>query len=122
MTINNIKFGDYTNFNGDFIVANTIQNSFNKLSGSQASDEIKDKLKELNKAVVEMCKELPSDKAREAARNVEALTGEAVSEKPRQEWYELAAKGLKNMATTVGRVGGPVISIIESLLPLLAHV
>lgn len=114
-----IKIGDNVKFMGDFIVANTIQDSFNKISSSAASDEIKEKLKQLTEAVTDMCNHLSQEKAREAARDLETLTSEALSDKPRRKWYKLSAQGLIDAAKTVGQVAAPVISIIGSLLPLL---
>ena len=119
MTKYEIRIGDNVRFMGDFVVANTIQDSFNKISSSAASDEIKENLKQLTEAVTDMCNNLPPDKAREAARDLEALTNEAISEKPRRKWYELNAQGLIEAARTVGQVAAPVISIVSSLLPLL---
>jgi len=115
----NITIGDNVKFTGDLVVANTIQGSFNKISSSVASDEIKEKLKQLTEAVTDMCNQLPQDRAREAARDLEALTSEVLSDKPRRKWYELSAHGLIEAAKTVGQVAAPVISIITALLPLL---
>jgi len=119
MTKYEIKFGDNNKFSGDFVVANSIQHSFNKISSSDASQEIKEKLKELSQAVAEMCEHLPHEKAREAARDLDTLTNEALSDKPRRKWYEMSADGLVKAAETVGKVAVPVITIVMSLLPML---
>lgn len=115
-----IKIGDNVKFMGDVVVANTIQDSFNKMSSSAATDEMKEKLKQLTEAVIEMCNHLSQEKAREAARDLETLTSEALSDKPRRKWYELSAQGLIDAAKTVGHIAAPVIAIVGSLLPLLA--
>lgn len=115
-----IKIGDNVKFMGDFVVANTIQNSFNKISSSAASEAIKESLKQLTEAVTDMCNHLPQERAREAARDLETLTNEGLSDRPRRKWYELSSQGLIEAAKTVGQVAAPVISIVNSLLLLLA--
>lgn len=119
MTKYEITFGDNVKISGDFVVANTIQSSFNKISSSDVSQALKKELKELSEAVAEMCNHLPQDKAREAVRDLETLTNEAVSEKPRRRWYELSAKGLIEAAKVAGQVAAPVIAIVNSLLMIL---
>lgn len=114
-----IRFGDNAKFIGDFVVANTIQDSFNKISKSDASQELKEKLKELSEAVAEMCDRLPQDKARVAARDLDILTSEALSDKPRRKWCDMSAKNLIKVAQVVGQVAVPVITIVKSLLLLL---
>lgn len=94
MTNYEIKFGDSTMITGDFGVANTIQNSFNKVSGANMPEELKQRLKELAEAVGKLSAQLPQDKAREVARDLETLTNEATSSSPRRKWYELSANGL----------------------------
>ncbi|MCH8247767.1 MAG: hypothetical protein IH951_15370 [Bacteroidetes bacterium] len=59
----NINFGDHTNIVGDFVVADTIQSSFNKISSSEAKHELKEELGKLHKVVVELTKHLSQDKA-----------------------------------------------------------
>lgn len=120
MSTYEIKFGDNTKISGDFVVANTIQGSFNKISSADTSPDIKQKLEELSEAVAEMCNHLPVDKARDAAQDLNTLTDEALKEEPRRKWYQLSAEELIKAAQTVGQVATPVISIIGSLLPLLA--
>jgi hypothetical protein len=44
-----ISFGDNAVVHGDFVVATTIQNSFNKAANSPAKQDVKDQLKQLHK-------------------------------------------------------------------------
>jgi hypothetical protein len=38
---------------------------------------------------------------------------------PRQAWYELSIKGLKDAAETVGEIALPIISTLQKIAPLL---
>ncbi len=115
-----ITFGDNATVHGDFVVATTIQNSFNKAANSSAKQDVKDQLKQLHQAVAEMTKHLPVEKARDAAKDLEVLTTEAVSEAPRKKWYDLSAEGLIEAAKTVGEIAAPVVTCVKALLGLLA--
>ena len=114
-----IKFGDNTKFVGNLVTADTIQGSFNKITTSAVSEELKTKLKTLSEAVADMCNHLPEDKAKEAARDLNALTEEALSKEPRRKWYELNSEGLIQAAKTVGEIAGPVVTAVKAVLSLL---
>ncbi len=115
-----INIGDNTSLVGDFIVADTIQNSFNKSIASEISLELKRGIQELSKVVADLCNKLPVDKARQAARDLKTLTEEATSEKPRRKWYELSAEGLVEAAKTVGECVKPVAKSVKGILTLLS--
>ena len=119
MTNYEMKFGDNTKISGDFVVANTIQNSFNKIAASDGSTELKKKLEELHEAVAEMSNHLSPDGAREAAKDLDFLTSEATSENPRRKWYKMSADGLIKIAKTVEKVGLPVVKVVGETLKLL---
>lgn len=116
-----ITMGNVTN-TGNFsvVVADTIERSFNTAAQAQASDALKDELKKLATQVAELAKQLPPEKAEEAARDLEALTKEAVSPQPRRKWYELSAEGLIEAATTVAQIGTPIAATVKTILGLLA--
>jgi hypothetical protein len=66
-----------------------------------------------------MTKHLPVEKARDAAKDLEVLTTEAVSEAPRKKWYDLSAEGLMEAAKAVGELAAPVVTSVKALLSLL---
>jgi hypothetical protein len=121
LTMKKIHFGGDVSVTGDFnaVTADTIQNSFNKATGSDAAPELKAKLEELAEQVATMAKALPEDAAEQAARDLEVLTQEATSKKPREAWYKLSAEGLVEAAKTVGEVAKPIISTVTAILALL---
>ncbi len=122
LVMRNIEFGGDVTVHGDFnaVTAEKIENSFNKAAHAEVSGELKDRLKELAVEVAKMTKELPPERAEEAARDLETLTQEAVSPKPRAKWYQLSAEGLVEAAKAVGEVAQPVISTVKAILSLLA--
>jgi hypothetical protein len=117
----NIQMGNVT-VSGDFnvVTATNIQNSFNKAANSGVPEELKTKLKELSVQVANLVKELPPDDAEKASKDLEALTSEAVSKKPRREWYELSAKGLVDAAKTVAKMAAPIATAVKAVLALIA--
>ncbi len=119
MTKIDVKLGDGTVIHGDFVVANSIKDSFNKVASSEVSDNLKDLLKDLTRQVGLMTQSLPEDKGKQAARDLETLTAEVTSKTPRTQWWQLSLAGLKDAAIAVGEVGKPVLEIAEKIVPLL---
>jgi hypothetical protein len=118
MTKIDVKLGDGTTIHGDFVVANSIKDSFNKVATSEVSDNLKDLLKDLTRQVGLMTQSLPVDKSKQAARDLETLTAEVTSKTPRTQWWQLSLAGLE-AAIAVGEVGKPVLEIAEKIVPLL---
>lgn len=117
---NRIEIGDNVMFMKDFIVANDIQNSYNKTAASDATPELKKQLEALTKTIAQLCKNLPQDDARAAARDLGSLTKEALSESPRQKQYKLSAEGLIEAAKSVAEFARPVATAVKAILALLA--
>lgn len=109
-----------TIYNGNLVVAKTIQNSFNTLEGSGASDELKKQLEELHTAVGAMAEKLDPKKAEEVARDLEVLTREATAAEPRRKWYELSGEGLIEAAKAVADIGPKVIALVGTIAKMLA--
>lgn len=116
-----IQLGDVS-VTGDFnlVTAANIQNSFNKAAASGVNDDLKDKLKALTVEVAKLAKKLPSDDAERVSKDLEMLTSEAVSKKPRKDWYDLSAKGLVEAAQTVADMAAPITTAVKAVLALLA--
>ncbi len=115
-----VTFGDGAVIHGDFVVANSIKDSFNKIESAKLSGDLKKSLKELTVAVGKMSEKLKKDEAQETARNLETLVLEATSEKPRRKWWELSIEGLKEAAINIGEVGKPVIELATQVALILA--
>ncbi len=115
----NIKLGDHNVVHGDFVVAERIQNSFNRASEGDGSANLREQLQQLAREVADLVTRLPDEKAREAARDLDVLTQEALSPSPRRKWYQLAGEGLIEAAHAVGSIAGNVIKIVKGVLAIL---
>jgi hypothetical protein len=111
-------------FHGDVaanqVVADTIQNSFNRVEKAQVSDNLKARLQDLNKLIQELVKKLPPDEQEKAARNLDVLTTQATAKKPDRRWYEVSAEGLAEAAKAVADFAKPVATAVGAVLALLA--
>lgn len=122
MTENNVIINGDNTFQGDFVVAGSIENSLNKVVSSNKPEELKELLKDLVKATGEMSKRLPPEKQQEVAQALDTLSTEAVKEKPRREWWRVSSEGLAAAAKDIGEIGKPVLEILAKLTPLVDKV
>ena len=110
----------YGNVTG--VVAEKINESFNKVESSNLSDNLKEILKNLTAEVGKMSEHLPKDQAEQIANDLQSLTNEATSKKPRKKWWELSAEGIKDAAKSVGEVGKTALMLLKDLIPILTKI
>jgi hypothetical protein len=116
-----VTLGDGNVFhNSNLVVAKKIEDSFNKAASAEVSDELKGLLKELAVAIGKMSEELSPEESEQVARDLETLTAEATSSKPRQKWWQLSVEGLEQAAKNVGKVGVPVAILAVKIAAILA--
>jgi hypothetical protein len=115
-----VTLGDGTVIHGDFVVANSIRESFNRVKDSNMGAELKKLLERLTSEVGTLLQHLDGERAKQAASDLDVLTKEAISPKPRSEWWQLSVEGLKDAATAVRDIGKPVIETVKLIVPLLA--
>lgn len=113
MSNKNIRAGRDISVGGDFVVADVIENSFNKVAGSSAPDPVKELLQQLGDAVKAMAKDLPEKQARDVAEEYERLAEEAAKPEPKKSWVKTALEGLRDVAVTVAAGGSAVLDLIE---------
>lgn len=114
-----IIIGRGTTISGDFVVADSIANSFDKAQSASVADELKDLLKGLAKAVGNITEALPKETAEQAARDLEMLTAEVTSQAPREKWWRLSMEGLKKAAQDIGEIGKPILELVALIVPIL---
>ena len=100
-------------------VTQQIQDSFNKAEAADIQAELKETLKQLATAVEAMNKELPAEKAAEAADDLNKLVEEATKPKPNKKWYSVSIEGLIKAAENLDKLGEPVINLSKKVLSLL---
>ncbi len=116
-----INIGSGATVTAPVIIADRIESSFNTVTNSSVNDEVKTLLEQLIKQVNEVSKSkaTSTDVAEAMARDVETLSKEVTSSKPRRQWYEISSDGLKQAAINIGEVGKPVLETVAKLMPLL---
>ncbi len=119
MTSYNVTISGSNNTVGDIVVAEKIQNSFNKAEASRVSEEQKKNLATLHQQIIELSKQLPSDQARQVASDLESFTNEITSPTPRRKWYELSASGLIDAAKTVATMAAPIATTVTAILGVM---
>jgi len=119
-TVINVKLGNGNIIQGDFVVAKSIEGSFNRVKKSAVQDDVKTLLLQLASQVGTMAAVMEKDHAAKAADDLERLTQEATRPRPSRSFWELSVKGLKDAATTVKDIGAPILSTVAKLIPLLA--
>ncbi len=119
MSNQNILFGDNATIHGDFTVAGIIRDSFNKIGASAVSPDLKNMLQDLTEAVNQMVEKMEKDEAETVVKDLQTFTTEALSKKPRQEWWQLSAKGLKEAAKTAGQLGISIVTNLDKVILLL---
>ena len=119
MTNYNVTISGSNNTVGDIVVAEKIQNSFNKADASTLGKEQKENLAKLHQQVLDLSKQLPPDQARQVAGDLESFTNEVTSPAPRRKWYELSASGLIDAAKTVAAMAGPITTTVTAILGVM---
>ena len=114
-----INIGNGNTINAPVVVADQIKNSFNIIAESDIKVELKELLHKLINEVNDAAKAVSEETAESMARDVESLSKEVVSSKPRRKWYEMSIEGLKEAAQAVGEVGKPILKTVSTLLPML---
>ncbi len=109
-----------TTIHGDFNVASSIQGSYNKVASADAPDNLKDLLKQLAKEVAQISEHLPTEVAEQVVRDLDSLTAEAISKKPREQWWHLSIEGIKKAARDVGEIGKSVIELASAIVAILS--
>ena len=116
-----VKLGDGSVVHGDLVVANSIRDSFNRVKDSKTNAELKKLLEQLASQVGAVVPHLNGEQAQNVANDLETLTKEASSTKPREKWWKLSIQGLKDAATAVKEIGAPILKTATLIAPLLAE-
>lgn len=117
-----VSIGNNAQFSGDFVVAKSIENSFNKVVSSGLNDELKELLTELSIAVGKAIENLPQDEGQDVAEDLDTLIDQATREKPKRKWWSVSIDGLIKAAEKLGKVGIPIIELISKIVPILEKI
>jgi hypothetical protein len=114
MAKQNVTAGGNITVGGNFVVADAVRESFNNFAQSQAAPNVKELVRQLGDAVVEMSRQLPPDKQQELAQDFNTLATEAAKDKPIVRYAKMAAEGVMAVAKTAGNVA--VTGLVTALL------
>ncbi len=117
-----INIGNGATINVLVTIADSIENSFNKLSESNVSYEIKELLRELLNAVNEVNKNISPDKSSDAKRiaeDTETLTKEIINPNPRPKMLGTILDTIKDSTIYIGTVAKPVLDVVDKIIKLL---
>jgi len=117
-----LKLGDGATIFGDFIVANSIKNSFDKVANSKIDDELQILLKKLTISVGKMLEYLSVEDGKSVAKDLDRLIDEAASEKPDKRWWQVSVDGLKKAAETIGEIGKPILEVLSNIVAILTSI
>jgi hypothetical protein len=115
----NVKITGDNVFDGPFVVATTVQDSFNKISQSAASEGVNKRLELLCSYVDDLAKTLSIEKQKEITRDLSNFVDELTKEAPRRKWYELSAEGLVDAAKACAGLASPIVSTVKEVLALV---
>jgi hypothetical protein len=121
LTMSKIEFqiGDGNVFQGPFVVAEKIKNSFNNAQSGTENVELRDLLKNLVESVAKLQEKLETTDAEASAADVETFVNEAIRDKPRRSWLTMIGENLKNFASKVEEFAGPVAKVIEKIIAMI---
>ena len=114
-----IKLERGATISGNLVIADLIQNSFNKADLAEIPSELKTLLKEMTSEIFRISAGLPTETSQEMARDLENLTAEIISKSPRKQWILLSFDGLKKAAKDVGEIGEPVLKLAGQIIQIL---
>jgi hypothetical protein len=113
-----VNIGAGATINAPVVIADTIENAFNTVTQSGLENQLKETLQQLIKAVTEISKSIPQDKAQSMANDVETLSKELTTAK-RPSTIQRILGDIRDTATTLGQIATPVLGLIEKLSLLL---
>jgi hypothetical protein len=89
------------------------------LEKSSSTDEIKELMRQLTEQITAISSQIDPKQTQRIGGDLQTLSNEMAQPEPRQEWYQLSIKGLKEAAEAVGEIGIPIIATLQKLIPLL---
>ncbi len=123
MANNIIIFGDGASVEAPITIADTIRDSFITIQHLETNPQVKVLLEDLLKQITEVGNKLPSDKTEDAeslAEDAKILIDEMNRSQPREKRLMRALRDIGDTASSIGKIAGPVITIIDKLKPLFS--
>lgn len=100
---------------GNAVIADKLENCFNKISSSNADNDLKVLLKIFEKEASKVLENLDKDKHDEFITDVKLLTDEALKEKPTKKYLDMSVQGILDATKSVGEVGNILLEITPKI-------
>ncbi|NUO79973.1 hypothetical protein HUU05_07840 [candidate division KSB1 bacterium] len=97
-------------------ITNTVQMH---LEQSSAPSEVQALVKKLAQQIEEIAAKIDPQKTQQLGGDLAVLSKEMAMPQPRKRWYQTALESIKEVATTIGEIGKPILETIKLLSPLL---
>lgn len=111
--------GDGNIVNVAEVMANVTNVVNTNLAVSDANEDVKTSIRELNLQLQEISTKIQPAAAKSMANDLQTLSNEIASPQPRRRYYELTLGGLKEAAEAVGEIATPIILTVAKLSALL---
>jgi hypothetical protein len=118
-THNELNVGRDSHAQGPVVLADAINDSFNRFDSLATDGESKQALKALSDAITAMIAELPADKQQDAAKDFEIIADEAARQKPRTGILNAVLDDLTAIAAVAAKYGAPVVALVKSIRGLI---
>jgi hypothetical protein len=110
----NLTVGD----GSPIIIGSHLENSFNRVQSANISNEIKDKLRQLNTEVAEASKSINSSSKAHLEEKTKSLNEVIAKGEGERTWWLINANSVKEVAKVIGAVGVPIIKTVDALISL----
>jgi hypothetical protein len=101
---------------------NVTNNVNQNLSRSSAPSEALDLVKKLGGQIEEISSKIDPGKTQHMGSDLQTLSQEMTQSEPRAETYKFSLENIKNTATSLGEIAGPILTTIGTLKTLLLGV
>lgn len=119
-----INIGQGATIQAPVFIADKIENCFNTIDKSDIDEELKKVLEQLVKNTIDLARKssVSMDDAEIITRDVESLSQEVASSKPRERTTSRLINDIKDVATKVGEIGKPILNTVATLAPLITKI
>lgn len=125
VTNNNVTIGNNNNFTGNTVIASILKDCNNTISNMNPENEkeesLKQKLTDLKILIEKLCIELPEDQSEQVAKDMDGISKEVTSRKPRKANIDLFAKGILETAQYCSSLVEPITQAINSVMLLIGN-
>lgn len=123
VTNTNVTIGNNNNFSGNTVIASILKDCNNTIDNmkpeNKNEESLKQNLTELKILIEKLCIELPEDQSEQVAKDMDNLSKEVISKKPRKDYFELFEKRIIETAKYCSSLVNPITQAIKDVMLLI---